>query len=246
MGVVIHPTAIVEKGAQIGEGTVIREFAIVRAGASIGKNCIIAEFTLIEGGAQIGNGTKIWDHSKVRGGAVIGENCNIGAKVNIDTYVKIGNNCKIQNSVNMFEGLTLEDGVFVGPNVQFTNALKPAAINPDDSKRTDKDWKPTLTLVKKGARICTNSTVVCGITIGEWGFIAPHSCIRDNVKEYEFWAGVPAKHKGHFCSCGNKAKNIEDEKRRYFGRYGISVWQMPFCENCQIFLPKSTRFWGKI
>lgn len=240
----IHPTALVEEGVQIGEGTIVREFAIIRAGAKIGKNCIIAEFCLIEG-AKIGNGTKIWDHSKVRKGAIVGENCNIGAKVNIDVNVKIGNNCKIQNSVNMFDGLTLEDGIFVGPNVQFTNALKPAAINPDGSKRTDTDWSPTKTLVKKGARICTNATVVCGITLGEWCFILPHACIRNNVGMYEMWGGLPAKHIGHMCHCGERTITIEDIEERIVDGYNSRKWFMPYCKNCKQFLPEVCSFWQK-
>lgn len=149
--------------------------------------------------ANIGNNTKIWNLAQVRENAVIGENCIISKNVYIDEGVKIGNNVKIQNNVNVYHGVIIEDDVFCGPSMTFTNDLFPRAFN--------KDWKVTNTLVKKGASIGANSTIVCGVTIGEYALIGSGSVVTKDVKPYSLVVGNPAKHIGYVCKCGNKLDN---------------------------------------
>ena len=146
--------------------------------------------------ANIGNNTKIWNLAQVRENAIIGENCIISKNVYIDEGVKIGNNVKIQNNVNVYHGVTIEDDVFCGPSMTFTNDLFPRAFN--------KDWKVTNTLVKKGASIGANATIVCGVTIGEYALIGSGSVVTRDVKPYSLVIGNPARHVGYVCKCGNK------------------------------------------
>lgn len=135
--------------------------------------------------AKIGKNTKIWNQAQVRENAEIGENCIISKNVYIDEHVKIGNNCKIQNNVNVYHGVTIEDDVFCGPSMTFTNDLFPRAFN--------NDWKITETLVKKGASIGANSTIVCGVTIGEYAMVGAGSVVTKDVEPYTLVAGNPAK-----------------------------------------------------
>lgn len=135
--------------------------------------------------AKIGKNTKIWNQAQVRENAEIGENCIISKNVYIDEHVKIGNNCKIQNNVNVYHGVTIEDDVFCGPSMTFTNDLFPRAFN--------NDWRITETLVKKGASIGANSTIVCGVTIGEYAMVGAGSVVTKDVEPYTLVAGNPAK-----------------------------------------------------
>lgn len=146
--------------------------------------------------SKIGNGTKIWINSQVREKSEIGENCIISKDTYIDTNVKIGNNCKIQNSVSIYQGITIEDDVFVGPNACFTNDKVPRAF--------DLDWKITPTLVKKGSSIGANSTIVCGIIIGEYSMIAAGSVVTKDVEPYSLVMGNPARHYSYVDKMGNK------------------------------------------
>ncbi|PHR69824.1 MAG: N-acetyltransferase [Arcobacter sp.] len=146
--------------------------------------------------ALIGDGTKIWINSQVREKSEIGENCIISKDTYIDTYVKIGNNCKIQNGVSIYQGVTIEDDVFVGPNACFTNDKVPRAFNTE--------WKITPTLVKIGASIGANATIVCGIVIGEYSMIASGSVVTKDVEAYSLVMGNPAKHYSYIDKIGNK------------------------------------------
>lgn len=170
-----------------------------------------APTAIIESGAEIGEGTKIWHHTQVRSGAKIGKNCIIGKGCFIDAGVIVGDNCKIQNNCNLYHGLTLEDGVFVGPNVQFTNDLYPRAINPDGSLKSLDDWVVTPTLVETGVAIGTNSTIVCGTTIGKWAMVAAGAVVTKDVNQYTLVAGVPAKQLWHVCPCGRKVLGLSCE-----------------------------------
>ena len=116
--------------------------------------------------AVIGAGTSVWNQAQVREGAHIGARCIIGKNVYIDTDVVIGDDCKVQNNVSLFHGVTVEDGVFVGPHVCFTNDRVPRAINPDGSLKTDADWEVGPIVVRHGAALGANSTILPGITIG--------------------------------------------------------------------------------
>ena len=150
--------------------------------------------------AKIGNGTKIWINSQIRENSEIGENCIISKDTYIDTNVKIGNNCKIQNGVSIYQGVTIEDDVFVGPNVCFTNDKVPRAFNTD--------WTITPTLVKQGASIGANSTIVCGITLGEYCMVAAGSVVTKDVMPYSLVMGNPAKHYSFLDKMGNKIERF--------------------------------------
>ena len=125
----------------------------------------------VDEGSDIGQGTSIWHYCHVCPGAVIGEDCIIGQGVFIDSCAVIGNNCKIQNGVSVYSGVTLEDGVFVGPHVTFTNDKWPIAVNGDGSLKSKTDWKLSHTMVRRRASIGANSTILCGIEIGLGGYV---------------------------------------------------------------------------
>lgn len=153
--------------------------------------------------AKIGDGAKIWINSQIREKSEIGTNCIISKDTYIDTQVKIGNNCKIQNSVSVYHGVTIEDDVFVGPNACFTNDKVPRAFDPE--------WKITPTLVKKGASIGANSTIVCGITLGEYCMVAAGSVVTKDVEPYSLVMGNPAKHYSYIDKMGNKIEGKPNE-----------------------------------
>jgi UDP-2-acetamido-3-amino-2,3-dideoxy-glucuronate N-acetyltransferase len=145
--------------------------------------------------ALIGDGTRIWHHSQIRENAVLGGNCNIGKNVYIDFGVKVGSRVKIQNNACLYHGLEVEDDVFIGPGVCFTNDLYPRAALWDESRIS-------RTLVKKGASIGANSTVVCGNTIGSYALVGAGSVVTHDVPDYALVAGNPAKIIGYVCECG--------------------------------------------
>lgn len=153
--------------------------------------------------AKIGDGTKIWINSQIREKSEIGINCIISKDTYIDTEVKIGDNCKIQNSVSVYHGVTIEDDVFVGPNACFTNDKVPRAFDPD--------WKITPTIVKKGASIGANATIVCGVTLGEYCMIASGSVVTKDVLPYSLVMGNPAKHYSYIDKMGNKIEGNPNE-----------------------------------
>lgn len=164
----------------------------------------------ISSSAIIGSGTKIWHQAQVREGAKIGMNCNIGKGVYIDIGVTIGNNVKIQNYVSVFQGVLIEDGVFVGPHACFINDLRPRAINSDGSVKSANDWQVIQTLVRRGASIGANSTILCGITIGNWAMIGAGSVVTQNVPDHGLVFGHPSKLHGFVCRCGNDFE-LEDQ-----------------------------------
>lgn len=146
--------------------------------------------------AQIGKGTKIWNQAQVREKAVIGEECIISKNVYIDTKVIIGNRVKIQNNVNVYHGVQIEDDVFLGPSMTFTNDLYPRAFNDE--------WEITETLVKKGASIGAGAIIVCGVTIGEYAMIGSGSVVTKDVPSHALVVGNPARQIGWVCECGYK------------------------------------------
>ena len=160
--------------------------------------------------AKIGEGTRIWHQGQIRPNAEIGENCNLGKGVFIDEGVHIGNNVKIQNYVSVYHGVTVEDGVFIGPHACFTNDMRPRAINVDGTPKAADDWVLSKTLVQKGAAIGANSTIRCGVTLGEWCMIGSGSVVTRDVPNYGLVFGNPAKLHGFVCPCGERLeKEIE-------------------------------------
>lgn len=155
----------------------------------------------VDDGAAVGAGTKIWHFCHIQSDAKIGENCSLGQNVNVAQNVTIGNNVKIQNNVSIYEGVELEDYVFCGPSMVFTNDLTPRAKYPKGRA------KYSRTLVKTGASIGANATIVCGHTIGCWAMIAAGAVVTGDVPDYALMAGVPAKQIGWVCECGVKLGN---------------------------------------
>jgi UDP-2-acetamido-3-amino-2,3-dideoxy-glucuronate N-acetyltransferase len=152
---------------------------------------------LIDDDVEIGKDTKIWHFSHVLSRCRIGSHCNIGQNVVIGPDASIGNNCKIQNNVSVYKGVTLEDGVFCGPSMVFTNVYNPRA----EIRKMDQ-LRPTL--VKKGASIGANATIVCGNTIGRYAFIGAGAVVTKNVPDYALVVGNPAKRIGWVCECGER------------------------------------------
>jgi UDP-2-acetamido-3-amino-2,3-dideoxy-glucuronate N-acetyltransferase len=152
---------------------------------------------IIDDGAQIGEGSRIWHWAHLCGGAKIGKGVSIGQNVFVGNEVVIGDKCKIQNNVSVYDNVTLEEGVFCGPSMVFTNVYNPRALIERKDHYRD-------TLVKKGATLGANCTIVCGITIGEYAFVAAGAVITKNVKPYALMAGVPAKQIGWMSQYGEQ------------------------------------------
>lgn len=164
----------------------------------------------------IGEGTRIWHFAHVRNGSKIGKNCNVGKSVYIDTDAAIGNNVKIQNFVSVYKGVVIEDDVFVGPSATFTNDLYPRAFIWDEEHVVP-------THVNSGVSIGANSTIICGITIGEYAMIGAGSVVAKDVPAFALIFGNPAELKGYVCYCGRRLEKIikEGATRTVFR-----------CENC--------------
>ncbi len=156
----------------------------------------VHESSYVDENVCIGDKTKIWHFSHIQSGSKIGENCTIGQNVNIANNVVVGNNVKIQNNVSVYEGVILEDFVFCGPSMVFTNDLTPRSKYPKGPEGY------INTTVLYGATIGANATIVCGNTIGRWAMIASGAVVTKDVPDYALMAGVPAKQIGWVCECG--------------------------------------------
>jgi UDP-2-acetamido-3-amino-2,3-dideoxy-glucuronate N-acetyltransferase len=167
------------------------------------EEIFIHESAIVEHGCNIGAGTKVWHFSHIMGSANIGSKCNIGQNVFIADGVIIGNNNKVQNNVSIYTGVECEDDVFLGPSMVFTNVINPrsAVIRKDEYKKT---------IVKKGASIGANATIICGIEIGSYAMIGAGAVVTKNVKDFELLVGNPAKQIGWVSEHGNKLQ--EDGK----------------------------------
>lgn len=165
----------------------------------------VHESAFVDEGAEIGPGTKIWHFSHIMPTARIGDKCSLGQNVFVANNVQIGSNVKIQNNVSVYEGVILEDNVFCGPSMVFTNVKTPRSAFPRNSSE---DY--LVTRVKHDASIGANATIVCGITIGAWALIGAGAVVTQNVPDYALMVGVPARQMGWVCECGEPLPGLAD------------------------------------
>jgi len=157
----------------------------------------VHESAYVDDGATLGDDTKVWHFCHVMGGAAIGARCSLGQNVVVMNGVRIGDNVKIQNNVSVYEGVEIEDDVFCGPSMVFTNV-----INPRSAVSRKHEYRRTL--VRRGASIGANATIVCGATLGEYAFVGAGAVITKDVPAYALMTGVPARRTGWMCECGEK------------------------------------------
>ena len=161
------------------------------------KSFFVHESSYVDEPASIGAGTKVWHFSHIMKNCIVGENCNIGQNVVVSPDVVIGNNVKIQNNVSIYTGCILEDDVFCGPSMVFTNV-----VNPRSHVVRRQEYRKTV--VRRGASLGANSTIVCGITIGQYAFVGAGSVVTRDVPDYALIYGNPARVRGWMCNCGVK------------------------------------------
>ncbi|HKH91689.1 MAG TPA: acyltransferase [Gemmatimonadaceae bacterium] len=164
---------------------------------SVHPEAVVHESAYVDDGATIGAGTKVWHFCHVLGGAVIGERCSLGQNVVVMNGTRVGNNVKVQNNVSIYEGVELEDDVFCGPSMVFTNVMNPRS---HVSRRNEY----RRTLVRRGASIGANATIVAGTTLGEYAFVGAGAVVVDDVLDYALMVGVPARRIGWMCQCGER------------------------------------------
>ncbi|MES2179543.1 MAG: acyltransferase [Gemmatimonadota bacterium] len=168
---------------------------------SVDPTAFVHESAIVDDGAAIGAGTKVWHFCHVLAGAVIGERCSLGQNVVVMGGTRIGTNVKIQNNVSIYEGVELEDDVFCGPSMVFTNVINPRS---HVSRKTEY----RRTLVKRGASIGANATIVCGVTLGQYCLVGAGAVVSKEVKPFSLVVGVPAKHVGWICQCGERLDGL--------------------------------------
>lgn len=184
------------------------------------REYFVHESSYVDEDVEIGKGTKIWHFCHIQKGAKIGENCSFGQNVNVSNNVKIGDGVKVQNNVSIYEGVELEDHVFCGPSMVFTNDLTPRAKYPKGKA----GYKRTL--VRIGATIGANATIVCGNTLGSWCTIAAGAVVTKDVPDHALMAGVPARQIGWVCECGqvlSRALTCPDCCRQYVRMNGSLI-----------------------
>ncbi len=159
------------------------------------SDVFVHESSYVDDGARIGSGSKVWHFSHVMAGAVIGDRCNLGQNVVVMPGTRIGNNVKIQNNVSIYEGVELEDDVFCGPSCVFTNVINPRS-------HISRKHEYRRTLVRRGASIGANATIVCGTTLGAFSFIGAGAVVTSDVPDFALMVGVPARRVGWVCQCG--------------------------------------------
>ncbi|AKH20850.1 acyltransferase [Sedimenticola thiotaurini] len=157
----------------------------------------VHESAIVDEGATIGEGSRIWHFSHVCAGAQIGSNCSLGQNVFVGNKVIIGNNCKIQNNVSVYDNVTLEDGVFCGPSMVFTNVYNPRSFIERKNEYRD-------TLIKKGATLGANCTIVCGVTVGSYAFVGAGAVVNKDVPAFALMVGVPAQQIGWMSAFGEQ------------------------------------------
>jgi len=172
------------------------------------KKYFVHESSYVDEGAEIGEGTKIWHFSHILPGAKIGKNCVIGQSCTVEGRAVVGNGVKLQNNISVYGLVEIEDDVFLGPSMVFTNDLNPRAPYPKHG-----EWVPTK--IRQGASIGANATIVCGVTIGRWAFIGAGAVVTKDVPDYALVVGNPARITGYMCECGlklGKIKNLAEEE----------------------------------
>ncbi|MEP7381615.1 MAG: acyltransferase [Gemmatimonadota bacterium] len=162
----------------------------------------IHESAYVDDGAKIGDDTRIWHFCHVNAGAVIGDRCSLGQNVVVMPRTKIGNNVKIQNNVSVYEGVELEDDVFCGPSMVFTNVINPRS-------HVSRKHEYRTTLVRRGATIGANATIICGATVGAYAFIGAGAVVARDVAAYALVVGVPARQVGWVCACGERLPSAD-------------------------------------
>lgn len=154
---------------------------------------------IVDDGAQIGEGSRVWHWTHVCGGARIGRGCSLGQNVFVGNDVVVGDNVKIQNNVSVYDAVVLENDVFCGPSMVFTNVY-----NPRSAIVRKNEYRPTK--VRQGATLGANCTIVCGVTIGKYAFVGAGAVVNSDVSDYALMLGVPAKRRGWMCQCGEQLK----------------------------------------
>ena len=195
-------TSLNQNGCKIYLDALVRKSASPElegdvAGKAAGKHSFVHESAYVDDGVEIGEGTRIWHFSHILSGSTVGKKCNIGQNVVIGPEVIIGDGCKIQNNVSVYQGVTLEDSVFCGPSMVFTNVYNPRAGVP----RMDQ-VRPTL--VREGATIGANATIICGVTLGRYSFVGASAVVTKDVRDFALVVGNPAKRVGWVCECGER------------------------------------------
>lgn len=162
---------------------------------SLHPNGTVHPSAVVDEGVTIGAGTRVWHFAHLLSGTVLGEHCVVGQNVMIGPDVRVGNGCKIQNNVSLYKGVTLEDEVFCGPSCVFTNVKTPRA-------HINRREEFVQTLVRRGATIGANATIVCGVTIGRYAFVGAGATVTKHVRDFALVVGVPARQVGWVCACG--------------------------------------------
>ena len=179
--------------------------------SAVNASAFVHETAIVDQGARIGAGSRVWHWVHICGGAVVGEGCSLGQNVFVGNKVVIGNKVKIQNSVSVYDNVMLEDGVFCGPSMVFTNVYNPRSEIERKTEYRD-------TVVKRGATLGANCTVVCGVTIGEYAFIGAGAVVNRDVPAFALMVGVPARRIGWVSHAGERLDDdlvCPREKRRY-------------------------------